>query len=307
MSEMMVTLHELGVEYAKKQPGMIDSFLEDAPIMRMIKWKEATHGLWNVAEKLTDVKAPAFVRFDAPLPQLGASSDLVTTELNKMGGMMEVPSDRAARMGGHIKYFADKQPYILKKSGMDAERVIVLDNLLQGAKVEKNLYDAGGSSKGWFAIACRFDQELNVGLYDSKQFQQGRLFNITPMYGGYEYLLTDPKYRGVPGYGVMYRANFGYQLLDAKRTVAAIVNIDREHYPSPDQIDDMLAQVRAQPGNTYLFMGPRARIYGFYPHKEKHIMYVNGDKNVNTHVELWNDIRMVISHNFDDMIDHITV
>ena len=307
MREMMVTLHELGVEYAKKQPGMIDSFLEDAPIVRMIKWKEATHGLWNVAEKLTDVKAPAFVRFDSPLPQLGASSDLVTTELNKMGGLMEVPSDRAKQLGGHIKYFADKQPWILKKSGMDTERVIVLDNLLQGAKVEKNLYDAGGSAKGWFALACRFDQQLNVGLFDPKQFAQGRLFEITPMYGGNEYLLSDPKYRNVPGYGVMYRSYFGYQLLDAKRTVAAIVNIDEEHFPTPTQIDDMLAQVRAQPGNTYLFMGPRARIYGFYPHKEKHIQYVNGDKNLNTHVELWNDIQMVVSHNFDDKIDHINV
>ena len=150
---LMHTMHEIGVLYARKQPGMIDSLTEDAPILKMIKFIAATHGLWNVAEKLNDITGPGFVRFDAPLPQLNVTSDLVTTELQKMGGSLEVPTDRALRFGGPQAYFARKQNYILKKAGMDAEVQIVLKNLLKGALVEKNVFDAGGSSAGWFILA----------------------------------------------------------------------------------------------------------------------------------------------------------
>lgn len=306
MSDMMQTLHEIGVEVAKKQPGMIDALTEDAPILRMLKWIKATHGLWNVAEKLNDIKSPAFVHFDSPLPNLGVSSDLVTTELQKIGGEMEVPTDRAMKFGGPVKYFARKQNYIIKKAGMDTEVVIVMDNLLKGAIAEKNLYDAGGTDAGYFLLACRFDSELNVGLYDPDQFAQGRLFNISFPYGGQEHLLHSPKYEGVYGYSVLYRSHFGYQMLDARRTVAAIVNIDEKHHPTVNQIDDMLAQVRAQPGSTFIFTCPRGKIYGINPYKYENVQLANGDTNAQTRIETWNGISIVQSYNLDK-IKHVNV
>ena len=129
----MRTLHEIAVKYARKQSGMADSLTEEAPILQHVRWNPASHGLWNVAEKLTDIEGPAFVRPDAPLPQLSVSSDLVTTDLSVMGGVLEVPSQRALKFGGPMKYFADKQNYILKKAGMDTERQLVLENWLKAA------------------------------------------------------------------------------------------------------------------------------------------------------------------------------
>ena len=178
MSQNMVTLHEIAVKHAKKQSGMVDSLTEEAPILQMVKWKAATHGLWNVAEKITDIEGPAFVRPDAPLPQLSVSSDLVTTDLSVMGGTMEVPTQRAKKFGGPMKYFSEKQNYILKKAGMDTERQLVFENWLKGARAAKNLYDAGGAGEGWFLLAVRFDELANVGLYDPDQFDSGRLLKI---------------------------------------------------------------------------------------------------------------------------------
>ena len=307
MSSMMQTLHELGVEYAKKQPGMIDALPEEAPILAKIKFIKATHGLWNIAEKLNDITAPGFVRFDSPLPSLGVSSDLVQTELQKMGGVMEVPTDRAVKFGGPVKYFARKQPYIIKKAGMDVERTIVLDNLLKGAIAEKNVQDAGGTGKGWFILACRFDPELNVGLYDPDQFAQGRLFNISFPYGGQEQYLKSKKYEGVLGYSVVYRTHLGYQMLDAKRTVAAIVNIDEDHHPTVNQIDTMLADIRAQPGNTHLFMGPKAKIFGINPYKHEQVVLDNSDTDAKTRIETWNGISITTSYNIAEQLEHITV
>ncbi len=303
----MTTLHEIGVRYAKKQPGMVDDLTEDAPILDVVRWKAASHKLWNVAEKLTDITGPGFTKLDAPLPMMNTSSDLVHIDLQAMGGTMEVPTDRAAKLGGPMKYFADKQGVILKKAGMDTERVLVLDNWLKGARSVKNLYDAGGTGKGWFILACRFDEMVNVGLYDPDQFESGRLFKITFPYDGAEHMLHGPGYEGVLGYSVVYRTHFGYQMLDAKRTVAAIVNIDEDHHPTPAMVDDMLAQVRSQPGSTYLFTSPRGKIYGINPYKVENVQLANGDTDAKTRIETWGGIGIITSHNITDKIDHVTV
>lgn len=307
MSTGMMTLHEIAVRHAKKQSGMVDSLTEEAPILDHVRWKAATHGLWNVAEKLTDIEGAAFVEPDAPLPNLSVSTDLVTTDLNVMGGTMEVPTQRAKKFGGPTKYFADKQNAILKKAGMDTERQLVFENWLKGAKAAKNLYDAGGKGDGFFILAVRFDELSNVGLYDPDQFDSGRLLRIDFPYGGAEHYLHAPDYEGVLGYSVTYRGNFGYQMLDAARTVAAVVNIDEKNKPTPDMIDDMLAQVRSKPGSTYLFSGPRGKIYGLNPYKADRVQLVNGDTDAKTQIESWGGISIVTSHNIAEKIAHVSV
>ncbi len=307
MSSEMCTLHEIAVMFARKQPGMVDSLTEEASILACVKWKAASHGLWNVAEKLTDIRGAGFVEPDAPLPYMSTSTDLVHTDLNVMGGTLEVPTQRARKFGGPLRYFAERQNHILKKAGMDAERQIVLHNWLKGAQAVNNLLDAGGTGEGWFILAVRFDELANIGLYDPDQFESGRLLKIDFPYGGAEHYLHSPRYEGVLGYSVTYRGNFGYQMLDAARTVAAIVNIDEGSAPTPTMIDDMLAQVRSQPGTTYLFTSPRGKIYGINPYKQERVQLANADAHVQTQIETWSGIPIVTSHNITDKIANITV
>lgn len=312
MSCNMMTLHEIGLAWAKKQPGIIDDLTEDSPILDMIKWKAASHKMWNAAEKLVDIDGPGWTEPDAPLPMMQASTDLVHIDLHVLGGQMEVTTQKALKFGGPKKYFADRQNWILRHAGMTTEKQIVLQNMLKAATtwknkagVKSNVYDAGGSGQGWFILACRFDDQVNVGLYDPDQFDSGRLLKIDFPYNGAEHVLHGSKYEGVLGYSIVYRGNFGYQLLDPERTVAAIVNIDETHKPSVTMIDDMLAQVRSQPGSTYLFCGPRAKIYGINPYKTENVQLVNGDTDAKTRIETWNGISIVTSHNIDDKIAHV--
>ncbi len=303
----MQTLHEIAIKHAKKQAGMVDSLTEESPILAHVKWKAASHGLWNVAERLTDIQGAGFTEPDAPLPYMSASTDLVHTDLHVMGGTMEVPTQRAKKFGGATKYFAERQNHILKKAGMDTERQLVFMNWLKGAQDEKNLFDAKGTGQGWFILAVRFDELSNVGLYDPDQFDSGRLLKIDFPYNGAEHYLHSPKYEGVLGYSVTYRGNFGYQMLDAKRTVAAIVNIDETHKPSADMIDDLLATVRSRPGTTYLFTSPRGKIYGINPYKVENVQLANNDTEAKTRIETWNGISIVTSHNIAEKIAHVTV
>lgn len=303
----MSTLHEIALKYAKKQPGMADSLTEDSPILARVRWKAATHGMWNVAEKLTDVVGASFVEPDAPLPYMSTSSDLVHTDLHTLGGTIEVPTQRAKKFGGADKYFAERQDTILRKAGMDTERQLVLYNWLKAARAAKNIKNAGGTGKGWFILATRFDELLNVGLYDPDQFVEGRLFRIDYPYGGQEHHLHGPGYQGVLGYAITYRANFGYQILDPKLTCAAIVNIDESHSPTAMMIDDMLADIRSQPGNTYIFCSPKAKIHGLDPYKVQNVQLVNSDTDAKTRVETWNGVSIVTSHNFNEKIANIAV
>lgn len=305
---MMRTLHEIAIYHANKQKGMADSLTEEAPILKRCKWKESTHGMWNVAEKLTEVVGPGFVEADAPLPHMHTGSDLVHTDLHVLGGSMEVPTMRAQQLGGPAKYFADRQEALLKSAGMTTERQLVLENWLRAARAAKNVRDAGGKGKGWFILAVRFDELLNTGLYDPAQFDTGRLLKISPINNGAEYYLESPEYAGgTLGFGVAFRASFGWQNLDPKVTCSAIVNIDETNAPTVMMIDDILADIRSQPGTSFLFCSPRAKTYGVNPHKVEHVHMTMTEKGVQTSVESWNGIEIVTSHNFNEKMDHVTV
>lgn len=305
MSQMS-TLHEIAVHKAVKQPGMADAITEEAPVLAVVKWKPASHGLWNVAEKLTDVKGPGWVEADAPLPVMSASSDLVHTDLAVLGGTIEVPTQRALKFGGAARYFAERQDIILRKAGMDTEIALVLKNWLKSAVHVKNARNAGGKGKGCFLLAVRFDEVLNCGLYDPDQFDSGRLLRITPVNGGNEHNLVSPDYLGSLGYAVAYRGNFGWQNLEPKVTCSAIVNIDEANSPTPAMIDDMLADVRARQGTTYIVCSPRGRTYGLNPYKHEHVQLANVDTKVSTLIETWNTIPVIASHNFNEM-DNVKV
>lgn len=304
---IMSTLHEIATERASKQPGMVDALTEESPVLNVVKWQPSTHGLWNVAEKLTDITGPGFVKPDAPLPQMQVSTDLVHTDLHVMGGAIEVPTQMALKFGGPEKYFAKHQDHILRKAGMSTEINLVMQNWLAAARAVKNIRSAGGTGKGWFLLAVRFDELGNVGLYDPDQFETGRMFRIDLPYGGQEHYLRGKGMEGVLGYEVVYRANFGWQITDAKRTCSVIVNIEKGKSPTADQIDDMLADVRATAGNTYIIASPRGRIHGINPHKKDHVMLSNADKDMQTNIETWGGIPIILSHNFNDPIANIKV
>lgn len=314
----MCTLHEIANLHANKQPGMVDALTEDAPILdTATRWKPASHGLWHNAEVLTDVEGAGFIEHDAPIPPMSVSSDLKRTDLHMMAGSMEVPTQRANQFGGPAKYFADKQDVIIRQAGMDTEKQIVLSNWLRAAEwVNKNklhdsvgLRNAGGKGDGWFILGVRVDEQFNCGLYSPSQFEHKRFFKITMPYGGNEYHLHSPKYEGVLGYGIIYRALFGWMLLPemAHRTCSAIVNIDEDNIPTPTMIDDMLAEIRAKAGSTYLICAPKAKTHAINVHKLNVVQMVNADKEVKTMVDNWNGIPILTSYNIAAKIKNIKV
>lgn len=296
------TLHEIALDKAKKRPELVDFLTEEAPILRMLKWIPATHGLWNVEEVLDSITGASFTELGSPLPTMKAETQLERTSVNLLGGEVEVSKDKSDQFGGAQKYFARRENAFFKQAGMDTELAIWRDYWRKAA-VKKKLYtDCKGTAKCSTVMVVRFDQENNTGIYDPTQFNQGRLLDPHPINGGNLYHLRSQP--GVLGYGVEYRGRFGWQLLNPARAVHALVNIDiageTPKLPTLTQIEDAIASVHGSANNTMIFGHHRVVQRVFSAIKQADIMYVNSDNNIQTIVGAINGVKVIGSYNLPD-------
>lgn len=288
--DMPLTLKQLAVEYAKKQPGMVDHLTEDAPILDKIKWEKASHGLWNVYEEATDIKGPAFVDMNAPLPELEFDSVLKKVDLQIMGGEMFCPEDTAQQMGGKEKYFARRTPKFLREAGQTTEKAIIYNNFRKYAIDNAKAQNAGGT--GYSIICVREVPGEITGLYSPEGFKQGAMLDVRPINNGGLYKNAN----GVLGYGIRLKGYFGIQLANPN-AISSIVNIDADHIPTEAQMDDLLIAARATPGTTTLYMHPKV-LNMLNKYKGEILRTVNGDSAIDRTFDQWNKIRIVTSYNF---------
>ena len=292
------TLHEIALDKAKKRPELVDFLTEEAPILALLKWIPATHNLWNVEEVLDSIKGASFADLGSPLPTMSAETQLRQTYVNLLGGEVEVNKDKAAQFGGAQQYFARRENAFYKQAGMDTELAIWRDYWRKAAIKGKLVTKCGATSNAYTIMIVRFDQENNIGIYDPTQFNKGRLLDPSPINGGALYHLRSQP--GVLGYGVEYRGRFGWQLLNPSRAVYALVNVDADHLPTLTQIEDAIATVRGTAANTYIFGHHKIVQRTFSAIKQADVMYVNGDKDLQTIVGAINGIKIVGSYNMPD-------
>lgn len=290
------TLREIAIEHAKKRPELVDYLTKKAPILDVLKWVPATHGLWNVEEVLSGVNGAGMVDLDAPLPSMDASTRLETTYVSVMGGRMEVGVDKAAQFGGPDAYFARREEKFFAQAGMDTEANIFTKYWRKAAL--KNTAScvtklSGSGSALSTILIVKMDSHINTGIYDPAGFKQGRLMEVSPLYGGNKYL--DSSGRTV--YGVEYRGRFGWQLLAPKECVHAIVNVDKTNLPTLAQIEDAIAAVEGSAEDTMIFGYHPILQKTFSAIKQADIMYVNGDKSIQTIVGDINGVKLVGSYN----------
>lgn len=297
------TLRAISLEKSKKQPKQIDHLTEEAPILDLIPFEPSTHGPWHAAEKLVSADAMGLVAMDEPLPSVTSDAALVKFDLSKMGGMMEVPEDKARNYGGKEKWFADKTKPVLKKTGMSTERVIVVNNLRQyvldrfATTTPRNAYSAGGSANANYSIvAVRFEEGVCTGLYNPEGFGNGVLFDTLPINGGSLYKINAA---GQLGYGVRLKADIGF-MISGDRNVGAIVNIDiaNNKLPTAAQIDDLLSDVRATgSGRTMLLMHEDVKNAMCRSFKDVRVQMRPADKNIDRTLEAWGGVPIVTSYN----------
>ena len=292
------TLREIAIDKAKKRPELVDFLLEESPILDTVKWIPASHGLWNVEEQLTAVTGAQFVDLDAPLPTMDASTKLKQTFVSVMGGTMTVGEDKAAQFGGYAAYFARREPKLLKKAGMDTEKAIFADQWRKAAIKEKLYTKCGGTGSNLTTIMIvRQEADNNCGIYDPTGFSSGRLLDIKPVNNGALYAINAA---GTLGYGVRYKGRFGWQILEPKRAVYALVNVDADHLPTVAQVEDAIAAVRGTPGNTMIFGNEKLLGKMISSWKMEKVEYSVMDGSLKTRFGDLNGVKFMGSYNVSD-------
>lgn len=289
------TMKELSDYYAKKQPHQVDSVTEDAPILNSLKFEAASHGLWNMYEDVTGISGASFVDMDAPLPNVDVNTDLKKQDLGIMGGIIEVPEDKAKMFGGKEKYLAKKMPTILRQTGSETEKAILYKNLREYALRNGKAISAGASTNDCYSIiALREVPGETIGLYSPEGFKSGAMVDVSPISGGNLY----KNQQGVLVYGMRLKAYFGYQIANPY-TVASIVNINKTNKPTPDMLDELLATIKATPTNTKLLMHEKMRTL-LFSLKGSVLQVSVGDKDIDRRITHWNGVEVLTSYNFLD-------
>ncbi len=303
------TFREVTINMSTKQPQMVDSILDEAPILEMIPLEPASHGLWNVAEELESVTGAGLADFDGALPEVTASSKLLQVDLTILGGKSFVGEDTARKCGGPGAYFKKNEAHIMRKTGQDAEKSILYNNIRKYAIDNdstlsgEHAFDAGGTgSTNYSILAVKWVPGQTTGLYDPAGFGRGALMDTKPLNGGnlYEKSLTrNGVSELVSGYGIQYKSYIGIQLVNP-RYVSTIVNIDlaNDKLPTEEQLDSLLTSVRAQEGgSTWLYMHPKVYT-ALFKYKADSLELMVGDDNINRTFKAWNGIPIQASYNF---------
>lgn len=304
----MPTLKELAVLHAKKQPKQVDNVTEDSPILSMIPFEEASHDLWNVYEDIQDVTGAGFVDLDAVLPTVNLNTELKKVDLSIMGGIAQVEEDKAQMFGGAPKYFAKREPAILRKSGMNAEYAILYNMIRAHAVAGSNKINAAGSSNiNHCILAIRFIPGETTGLFSPKGFQNGAMLNVKAVNGGNLMPVSVTRNGAtvtVLGFQVRYKGYFGFQIARTN-SVAGIFNVDRisstKKLPTATQVDDLIAMVRGGNSNTFLFMHPKllSNLKDVRGNGNR-ITVMSPNINNPVVIDSWDRIPIVTSYNFLD-------
>lgn len=290
------TLKEIATGIAEKQDHLVDTLLEETPVARELRFEPSSHNLWNAYEEVTKISSVDDVDIDAPLPELVMDSELKKVDLQIIGGKITAGEDKLQVIGKE-EYFAKRLPRHIKAAGVTMERKIIYDNIRQFALDKGKAIDAGGSdNKGYSIIAFREIEGENIGLYSPKGFGSGtgKLLDVKAINGGNLYENS----KGVLVYGVRLKGYIGYQLANANG-VAALVNIDPEHIPTAEQLDELILSARANMGRGFLAMHPRV-LAMLNKYKADQLQYNVRDDEVNRTFTKWNGVKILTSYNFND-------
>lgn len=290
----LLTIPQIGIKHAKKQPELVDAITEDAPVLKRFMWAESSNGLWNLAEVKNGVQGAGFVQMDSPLPNMSVDSELKKVDLSIMGGNFEVGRDKATQYGGKDKYLADNLTTLYADSGMSAEKAVLYNKIKAAAVHYKKLVFAQDTSNtGTYTIlAMRMKKGENSGLYDSSMFNQGTLLQTTPLNGGNPY--KDAK--GVVVYGWTSVGYFGWQTL-VDDACAAIVNVDKAHGPTGMMIDDMLELASFDKSGSVMIVAHshvRPLINGL---KRDKLQITSSEKGIDFQLDDWNGVPIVYTRN----------
>jgi hypothetical protein len=234
--EFKNSFYNVAVEAVKKngktasgQIELIDNFTSNAPLLASIPFQKASNNYHHVYSRLLDADNLQVVDFDGRLPTLRAQSQLEKVDLTPFGGSFEFGEDLMLQSHGNAKdYLADQIPPVLRKTGMELERSLYINNFLTKTIAYETMRSAhsAASAENHYPtmVAVTWEPGEMTGLYSPLPYGSGDRFGKL-----FETEWANDKARhklesGVYGYAATIKIFIGI-LLANKQKISSLVNI----------------------------------------------------------------------------------
>lgn len=304
------TLNQLSIAKAKIFTEQVDNLTENAPIIKIIPFTQASDQLWDVTSELRLVSSVDRVDLNAPLPSIQIADSMNQTQLNIFGAQQFVPEDTAILEGGPDKYFAKNRKAFERQTGMDMEVSYIYNGFKPFALAmhkagHGNVQDAGGgNNQNYSILVVRFDNLNMTGLFSPLAFKRDTFLDVKPINNGALYTQPDPNqpFYLVNGYGLRMKAFLGIRML-SHRNIGAIVNIDisAANPLTKMMMNKALLSARyGEAGKTFIFCHPTVKLYLEEIGKIESLQTAYSERAADFRLDTWNGIPIITSYNFAD-------
>jgi hypothetical protein len=294
---MATTITDVARELSKKQETLVNSLVENSPLLAILPFEEATHHLFHAYEDVQEITAGDFIDIDGDVPDVGIESALLRTDLSIIAGKDIAGIDKVNQYGGLSKYTEKRMPSVIESTGMKTDRTLYYNLFRQNAIDYGNVQEfatPSTGSTGYSITAIRFQRGVCTGLFDPTGFGDGKILDTKFINKGEEFLDGDKFVQG------WHLRGYTGGLVASSKNVAAIVNIDIDEVGTdttvPDIIDEMLLQCRSGMGDTVLVMHPRVKnkLRAFKGEK----LQINvAEKSFSRNIDVWEGVPIIEDYN----------
>jgi hypothetical protein len=311
------TLQYLATQWSFAQQNFIDDVLKTSGILRTASVGFANNGLFHKYNKVISLPTATIRSINGSVVPYTTEFDLLQLDLKEIMTTEQVDATLAAADPGGVAGYLNKvKAGHMEALSQAAEKSLVygtnatygatdgfkgFHGLAYAAETARSLsvIDAGGTSNTTSIFAVTWKPEvcqiiIPAGIANGADFIQ-----MTPLHGGEKDLVTTSTTTGArkPVYEVMYQMLMALQA-GSNYSIHRIVGVDAgTNAPTVAEMDTLIDLVRGDSANTVIYTSRLGRRALQTLKGTKFFSQAVGDQNMNTILEYWNGIPIVVSEN----------
>lgn len=311
------TLQYLATQWSSAQQNFIDNLVKTAGILRTASVGYANNGLFHKYNFATNLPTASIRSINGSVAPTTTTFDLKQLDLKELITVETVDATLAkGDPGGAAGYMNKVSPGHMESLAQAAEKSIVygtnstygatdgflgFHDLARQAETNRSLsvIDAGGTTNTTSIFAVKWKPEICQLVIPSGVASGGELVVSTVMHNGEVTLMVTNTTTGamMPVYQVMYQMMLALQAA-SDYSVHRIVGVDAgTNAPTAAEIDTLVDLVKGDSSNTIIYtsrMGKR----GMQTLKAtKFFTQAVSDQGMNTMLDFWNGIPVIVSDN----------
>lgn len=294
--------------------NFLDDLMKESGILRTATAGFASHGLFHKYNKVTGLPTASIRSINGSVVPTTSTYDLMQLDLKEIMTIEQVDSSLAkADPNGAEGYMRKVAPSHMESIAQAAEKSIIYGTnstfgatdgfvgMHETAKANsKVIQNSGASSASTSIFAVNWKPEVTQLVIPNFATQGDQFVVMTVLHNGEPTLAVVNTSTGAkkPVYEVMYQLMMAAQW-GTTYSVASLTQIDATHLPTVDKVDKLIDYVKGGSANTVLYMSRDGRRYLQSLKATKFFSQV--DNAMNTILEFWNGIPIVVSDNISNV------